>query len=421
MIKYISGDFEDKVKQCTSFIKQEFEDKEHFFYCDEDDLISTFIINEIDNSDDNENIINESTQICVCLGRASRKNEVFIDMTLSELFILIDLYRNSTIDSGKSISNDMSFHMVKPLETYYIEELFDNTYNTMCNDAFILKTNFHDKEVTCSLVKGITPISLKAYKNDEYDEFFPPVSNEDYFVKIKSSCLEKQEHIEIANAYIFELSASKTTELSLTEKVKIDFDFEEEIEKSTENMRPLLFGKGMNELLLLYNESIATFDLDLKILRLTKVLEYVSQTVVNLEKNSIIQNKLNSLKIFRADANYINELGELYHELSQNYDTDSGAIRALINKQVDIQEIIDLSPPYLKLHKTAENLSKPKSNKKDIVNAALDNVSQSISDTRNQLAHAKSNYDLKGKECPQNEKPQFIDMLNIINQCSSLV
>lgn len=54
--------------------------------------------------------------------------------------------------------------------------------------------------------------------------------------------------------------------------------------------------------------------------------------------------------------------------------------------------------------------------KPDDIQKAFDEVANTISNTRNMLAHAKTNYEKKGKECPEEQLDDFAKCLDILAQ-----
>ena len=178
-----------------------------------------------------------------------------------------------------------------------------------------------------------------------------------------------------------------------------------------------MFGKGINELIKLFNDAEEGFvNYNYAILQYTKVLEFVSQTVIRQEITTKAQNKLMSSRALNPDANYIKEIENLFLDFKQKYDTDRNAIKATIRTCCDLFEIVDHAPKYLdRIIKLKENLLKEKSDKEKLVDSAFDLLTDSISDTRNFLAHAKANYTLKGKECPDEQKEYFVNMLKILS------
>lgn len=171
---------------------------------------------------------------------------------------------------------------------------------------------------------------------------------------------------------------------------------------------PLLTGKGMEELIRIYNRTLSVNNLDYIILCFTQVIEYIAPTVAREKLNSDVMQKLSSPNVFNPDARYIIELQRIY-EINDKYKNDKELIKLAIDKVLDIDEIKDILPNFI---------YKFKAKQADISSSLRGEISSklasAISDTRNQIAHAKANYQCKGNECPEEQKEQFVGVLSII-------
>lgn len=194
---------------------------------------------------------------------------------------------------------------------------------------------------------------------------------------------------------------------------RISYDsLEDEPEYKTDKtrLRPLLRGKGVHELLKLYNSSLSSTNYEIFVLTYTKVIEYVSQTVIQQDLINSATKKLFSPRALNPDANYILELGKIF-EGNKNNQKDYFAIKLTIEICCDLNEIVTEAPPFLKftrkLNKDSKNDDKVK---------AFDEVASAISNTRNMFAHAKTNYEKKGMECPTDQLKGYTKCLDILTQ-----
>lgn len=115
---------------------------------------------------------------------------------------------------------------------------------------------------------------------------------------------------EIIDAYIFELRISNGLFLKRSELITKDnslylLSWDEKQFKH----RPLLLGKGLNEVRQIYN-SVPPLYNKYNLVEYTKIIEYVSQTVINRNKFEKIQMKLFDNRALNPDADYILELEE---------------------------------------------------------------------------------------------------------------
>lgn len=95
-------------------------------------------------------------------------------------------------------------------------------------------------------------------------------------------------------------------------------------------------------------------------------------------------------------------------------------IKATIKECCNVVKLSKYSPKFIKALKDLNNqLKKEKANRDELCNKAYNNLAESISDTRNNISHAKANYDKKGLECPDSQKEQFIILLR--NTCLQVI
>lgn len=73
-------------------------------------------------------------------------------------------------------------------------------------------------------------------------------------------------------------------------------------------------------------------------------------------------------------------------------------------------EIQSKFPVYLQ----RKNFSDIKNIDENTQQEYMEILAEAIYDTRNEIAHAKANYKKKGKECPQKQKNEFVEMLDYI-------
>ncbi|WP_090955801.1 hypothetical protein [Paenibacillus sp. OK060] len=119
--------------------------------------------------------------------------------------------------------------------------------------------------------------------------------------------------------------------------------------------------------------------------------------------------KLYRPKVLQPDATYVLELEHLYDE-HRNNKKDHQAIKLTVETCCDLNDLIDTVPKSLKKFSEV----KKKSDSKELRASCLEELAASISDTRNLIAHAKTNYKLKGKECPSGQLKEFASCLEIV-------
>ncbi|MDU2656852.1 MAG: hypothetical protein E7C54_16890, partial [Clostridioides difficile] len=107
------------------------------------------------------------------------------------------------------------------------------------------------------------------------------------------------------------------------------------------------------------------------------------------------------------------ELGETVVSNQKKYSKDRDKIKATIKKCCDIYQLREYLPNYctkmIKLDNTKTNNKKTQT-----IDEAFNELCDAVSDTRDELSHAKANYTSNGKECPDNEKDKFVILLRNI-------
>lgn len=215
---------------------------------------------------------------------------------------------------------------------------------------------------------------------------------------------------EIADAFIFELASTHSIKFKYS---VIPFPFEAETDPEEYSSKyygifPILVGKGMKSLINIYNKSLTINDTDYEILCLTQIIEYVAPSVARMKLNEEVMKKLSSPSVLNPNAMYINELEELFKEYSKNT-KDRELIKNTVKEIVDFNEILDLLPNFILNKKKRDKITKQL--KEEVINK----LAQSISDTRNEIAHAKANYQKNGNECPLEDRELFAKLLSVLS------
>lgn len=302
-------------------------------------------------------------------------------------------------------------------EAEIINHLYDTESSFLSDKYFKINSTIDDQEVEVSLKKGITIFGFLVTKTGNYEKIYPPVLAEDLFVEVKFEKLIDEEIIRnLAEAYIFEMSCSTGIDLARSPRAEIDFDWytsqsdEGFAKKMSVRLRELMTGKGMIELLRLYNSAIATHDADFQILYFAKVIEYVSQTVIRQQATETIRTKLLSRSALNPDASFIREL-QCIIENQQTLRKDREAIDITVRTCCDATELAKHAPPFLGDLRKISAESKRKE-----LESALAKFALSLVSTRNSIAHAKANYIPTGDECPGDQKNEFSKLVKIASQ-----
>lgn len=236
-----------------------------------------------------------------------------------------------------------------------------------------------------------------------HDKYFPPMSSDDFFVEVRhTSGCDMQCALGLAHAYLFELNSSLGIVVSEWARVTGEYEYpaDEEVEQLLERgrrLRPLLVGPGMQSLLREFNRGAAASDAEGAVLSFVKCIEYVSATVVREKQYEDLRKRLLSAEALHPTAAYLDGLLALFEE-NRQFTKDSEAIKLAIERCCDPILLAKHAPTFLRTLSTIASESKPAERRQ-----ALVELSGCLSATRNQLAHAKANYDLTGKECPSDQ------------------
>jgi hypothetical protein len=238
----------------------------------------------------------------------------------------------------------------------------------------------------------------------------------DSFIEITGSGLTLEECRTICTTFIFELNCFSGLTLTPTPNTPISVD-DEQFDKYVEAKKNLLNDFGVltrsflicsdtSKVIELYNRAISCEDSEMSILYFTKVIEYVSETVVRMKITEVGRKALSSHRAMMPDANFIKELQELFKDHS--YKKDSESTELTIKTCCYINDFIELIPDFIK-NKFERNRSKNDQ-------AALEYLAKCISATRNNIAHAKSNYVATGYELPEMHFADFVKLMRVISQ-----
>jgi hypothetical protein len=293
-----------------------------------------------------------------------------------------------------------------------------NTLRLLKNIIGVNKSNWTSEVVVNNiqykvcLRRGLSFYHLLIHLSENYGDFYPCYNEDDFFISITNSTSEKIDFStskELADAFIFELYTTYNISMQYGTRPVYYEDEEDDVPELQKEypIFPLIHGKGTNGAVQLFLKALDANDSDFEILCLSRIIEYISPTLIKNQLNSEVIQKLLSPRVFKPDAEYVAELGNIFSNHTRYEKSDIEMYKMTINAIVDLDEIGSIIPPFLskQMKISLSNESREK---------LLMNIAQSISDTRNQIAHAKVNYRPKGMECPDQEKKEFVIMMYAI-------
>jgi hypothetical protein len=266
-------------------------------------------------------------------------------------------------------------------------------------------------DITFALVNGYTPFAIQMMKLGEYhhDEY-PTFHKCDMFIEVCYPTGTKETvWLPLLPSFLFELDErtgmafSPARRGTYEELWPDEYDAENYLKHLGERrLRPLVTGPGVESLLRLYERAIGREnDPEQHFVGFVKVVEHVSATVVNIERNTQVRKRLLSPRALLPDAGFVRDLVQLV-ESQRLFKKDSEALRLTIDTCCDPVELARHAPPSQKALASLKELSSSADRKK-----AMDAFSATLSATRNMFSHAKANYMLTGEECPDAELPQL--------------
>ncbi|WP_123955384.1 hypothetical protein [Clostridium botulinum] len=343
--------------------------------------------------------------------------ESLIETTINDFIGLVqDAIQASIDDYGICISNNIAILRVTPQ---------DCILENLCEfPDFEKEINYKNKNVTIWTSSYSEIYYMRTFFDGNFDEYNSIIMYDDLFVIMdfdKDSDVKKEEIMEIFNAYTFEIFSKHGYKLIINPKSLFLGEFDEIDDVSEDNLdiNPLLFSKGMNDILMMFNEAEG-YNEDRSIVEYVKVIEYISVTVVRKNVTIEAEEKLTTINISDISGEYVKELGDIFIKHNKKLKSDSELIKETIKECCDIESLSKYSPKFIgSLYNLKENIQANPSNRQTYLNCAKNDLAKSISDTRNNISHAKANYNGKGCECPDIQKKQFIVLLR--NVCVQVI
>jgi len=396
-IKFIPESLKDEAKELFIFFEEY-----GITVNDEIDLESYFYNNE---DTEEEILVDKELEFDFYFDSGNNEYENH-SVTLERLLEVVSEAKNKKfIDGYKFIGDKVA---LIPIDSYD-----DSTLKARYQAPDVITQYIKNKTYTIKIVDDITSYGMSLVIEDLYTEYIPAFNYEDLFIEIRcDDGIDETIIDDLVYAYLFELKSSfklniHTSHRTIPEICELTEEDDSDIPTRS---RPLLKGKGIKELLQLYNSTLSTDDAEILMLNYTKVIEYVSQTVIQQELIGEALKKLASPKALKPDALYILELGKVFEDYRNNK-KEHQAIKLTVQTCCDIYEIVSIAPSFLKATRKLATI-----NNQDNKQKAIEEVATAINNTRNMFAHAKTNYEKKGMECPKEQLYEFVMCVDILAQ-----
>lgn len=168
-----------------------------------------------------------------------------------------------------------------------------------------------------------------------------------------------------------------------------------------------------------YIEGLTIEKADIKYLHFYKIIEYFSPIVSKKTSYERLNNRLDALQVIERDYEYLESIFNLakQHQISLK---DKELANTVLNECIDIALLFTFLPKGVQ-----KSISKVCHFEiKDIANLSptiIEGIKKEIAGilyaTRNSIVHAKSNYTVTGKECPEEELEQLNEFMMKLCEC----
>lgn len=269
-----------------------------------------------------------------------------------------------------------------------------------------------------AIIQGIT--------NDDY--YITPCSRyvAAEFEYFNDDILSQEDECRILKQLLYTISVETVAPLKIGQFFVIDdiaYDFddddENEIRKQEVCYSPediLSYTKAMDY----FSKAIEIEDEEIKYLYFYKIIEYFSPVASKKGAYNLLNLRLDALKIKNRDQQYL----ESIFQLTRDYDMslkDKELATTVLRECVDSLELFDALPLSIQMQ-----IKKRVHVQKDMVITEVKagdkenietEIGQILYSTRNQIVHAKSNYNTTGYECKSEDLEQLNFFMKKLCQC----
>ena len=253
MIKFLTIELEEEIKECLNYIKQ-FEKGRRGLNLDFYDILNP----EFDPDDYGDIIIDENFKVTISPDES--ENEYTI--TLREAIDLMNEVKTAKlIDNEKCVSSKRGLVRVAPRLYEDIELLDTLLYNNI--SIFETESRIDNTKFACRIIRGFSLFGILVHFSNEFDKYNPSISSDDMFIEvIPENAIDWKNLDIIIEAYIFELFATHGIKLSINPRFDSPYDaiVDEDVFEKEYIFRPLLLGKGLSEVIKLFNSAEEGFN-----------------------------------------------------------------------------------------------------------------------------------------------------------------
>jgi hypothetical protein len=320
-----------------------------------------------------------------------------IEINVEYLLVYFNEINSFKIHDNNKVTTDTITQRVITTSEYIPVEHLDN-----------LKITTAEGIELCIVASPIL-IGIAATKNDEYSKYNPPCSSH-ICVEVKypnkKSRLSNEDEENLLKSYFFELSHSYKLSVSFsTFKHSIEFD-EEFVGDSKRLPNDIdVYNHGME----LFNEANESLSPDLKFLAYYKIFEYFAPFVSKIEAFKAMRKKLDSSNINNLNGDFIASI----FDLSKSYENslrDKELVKAIIDETFDLIDIYSTIPKSIRKQTKVEKLEY--NTKNETKEKVINHIGNVLYTTRNNIVHAKSNFNSTGLECSGGDLVELNDFMH---------
>lgn len=168
-----------------------------------------------------------------------------------------------------------------------------------------------------------------------------------------------------------------------------------------------------------YIEALTIEKADIKYLHLYKIIEYFSPIVSQKASYEQLNNRLDALQVIERDYEYLESIFNLAKQYQISL-KDNELANTVLKECVDIALLFSFLPESIKkgLSKTCHFAIKDIKNlNSSIIESVKKEIAGILYATRNCIVHAKSNYTITGKECPEEDLDQLNEFMAKLSEC----
>lgn len=360
-------------------------------------LISNYELDEID--DDEIRLGN--AKIYIPFPRESITHTIDEFVKYIDEYSSLEIIDNTTVKTNR-FTQKVVLSSAKPIN--YIYDEINLEYDNL-------------NSIKIRLIENPILIGLAASKIGVYDKYATPCSSYhavEIEYKSQHHRLPHTEEEKILNSYLFELSFRVKDAIvysKISESGYYD-DYEEKSKISVKLNDLMEFNDGMQ----LYTKALTTYDTEIVFIYFYKIIEYYSPIVSRITSYELMTKKLDSIKTQNLTSDFLKSI----FSLAQSYNlsqSDGELASTVLSECVDVVELYKYLPSTIqkKISKAVqfENGSIDYSFSKEKLLAISNLIGKILYSTRNQIVHAKSNYQSNNFECPPENLAELNNFLSI--------